>query len=58
MAKAATPKRTAKPKNKQDQYERFQQTARDLGVADEESAQRFDRTFSRIVPAKRRSKSP
>jgi len=51
MAKAATPKRTAKP-SKKDQYERFQKTARDLGVDDEESAETFERTFSKIVPPK------
>jgi hypothetical protein len=47
MAKAATPK--AKP-SKKDQYERFQNTARDLGVDDEESAQKFERAFEKIVP--------
>jgi hypothetical protein len=47
MAKAATPK--TKP-SKKDQYERFQETARDLGVDDEESAQRFERVFEKIVP--------
>ena len=54
MAKAATPK--AKP-SKKDQYERFQQTARDLGVDDEESAQKFERAFAKIVPPKSRSDS-
>jgi hypothetical protein len=51
MAKAAKPKATAKP-SKKDQYERFQQTARDLGVDDEESAGRFERAFEKIVPPK------
>jgi hypothetical protein len=55
MAKAAKPK-SAKP-NKKDQYERFQQTARELAVDDEESAQTFERAFSKIVPAKRASKA-
>jgi hypothetical protein len=54
MAKAAAPKETAKPKNKKDQYERFQQAARDLGVDDEESAEAFERAFRKIVPPKSR----
>jgi hypothetical protein len=49
MAKADTPK--AKP-SKKNQYERFQKTARDLGIDDEESAQTFERAFSKIVPPK------
>jgi hypothetical protein len=54
MAKAEKPKpkTTAKP-SKKDQYERFQRTARDLGADDEESAQAFERAFSKIVPPKR-----
>jgi hypothetical protein len=43
----------AKP-SKKDQYERFQRTARDLGVDGEESAKAFERAFSKIVPPKRR----
>jgi hypothetical protein len=56
MAKPEKPK-TAKPKSKREQYERFQQTARDLGADDEESAQQFERAFSKIVPAKRKDSS-
>jgi hypothetical protein len=56
MAKAATPKATAKP-SKKDQYERFQKTARDLGVDDEESAQTFEYAFQKLVPPKRPSKA-
>jgi|HubBroStandDraft_3_1064219.scaffolds.fasta_scaffold30010_4 hypothetical protein len=56
MAKAATPKRTAKP-SKKDQFERFEKAARDLGIDDEESAQQFERAFAKIVPAKRPAKS-
>jgi len=52
MAKAAKEKTAAKPKNKKDQYERFQQTARNLGVDDEESARVFESTFMKIVPSK------
>jgi hypothetical protein len=48
MAKAEKPK-AAKP-SKKDQYERFQQTARDLGVDDEASAETFEKAFKKIVP--------
>jgi hypothetical protein len=51
MAKAEKPK-LAKPKSKKDQYERFQQTARDLGIDDEKSAKAFERAFEKIVPSK------
>jgi hypothetical protein len=54
MEKDATEKQKRKP-NKKEQYERFQKTARELGVDDDESAQRFERAFEKIVPAKRRS---
>jgi hypothetical protein len=56
MAKAETPKRPAKP-SKKDQYERFQQTARDLGIEDAESAEAFERAFAKIVPARGRKES-
>jgi hypothetical protein len=56
MAKAAKPKTAAKP-SKKDQYGRFQQTARDLDIDDDESAQTFERAFSKIVPPKRPSKA-
>jgi hypothetical protein len=52
MAKAEMPEKTAKPKSKKDQYERFQQTARDLGIDDEEGAVTFERAFEKIVPPK------
>jgi hypothetical protein len=51
MAKAVKPK--PKP-SKKDQYERFEKTARDLGVDDEEGAASFERVFSKIVPPKRK----
>jgi hypothetical protein len=51
MAKAEKPKRPAKP-NKKDQYERFQQTARDLGIDEAEGAEAFERAFEKIVPPK------
>ncbi|MFZ0424713.1 MAG: hypothetical protein WAL80_17695 [Xanthobacteraceae bacterium] len=56
MAKAAEPKTAAKS-SKKDQYARFQEAARDLGIDDEESAQKFERDFARIVPAKHPAKS-
>jgi hypothetical protein len=56
MAKAEKPKATAKP-NKKDQYERFQKTARELGVDDEQSAQTFERSFAKIVPARKPAKA-
>jgi hypothetical protein len=49
-------KKSPKP-SKKDQYERFQKTARDLGVDDEESAQRFERAFEKIVPPRHKSSS-
>lgn len=49
MAKAEKPKATAKP-SKKDQYERFQQTARDLGIDEKEGAETFERAFTKIVP--------
>jgi hypothetical protein len=45
------PKKTAKP-SKKDQYERFQRTARDLDVDNEESAEAFEQAFKKIVPPK------
>jgi hypothetical protein len=51
MAKADASKKTAKP-NKKDQYERFQKTARDLSVDNEENAVEFEKSFAKIVPPK------
>ena len=51
MANTGEKKKQKKP-SKKDQYERFQQTARELGVDDEESAQTFERAFKKIVPPK------
>lgn len=48
-------KKNPKP-SKKDQYERFQQTARDLGVDDEESAEAFERAFKKIVPQRIKNK--
>lgn len=50
--------KTAKPKpNSKAQYERFRETARELGVDDEESGKAFERAFAKIVPPKTCSSS-
>jgi hypothetical protein len=58
MAKADTgkPKATPKPKMKKEQYERFKETARELGIDDQENSKSFEDTFSKIVPSKSRPK--
>ncbi len=50
-------KRSIQKKTAKAQYERFQQTARDLGIDDEGSVRAFERAFAKIVPAKRPAKS-
>jgi hypothetical protein len=55
MAKAAKRKTAARPRSKKAQYERFQKTAHDLGIFDEEGMQKFERSFVKIVPPKHRS---
>jgi hypothetical protein len=47
MAKVEKPK--PKP-SKKAQYERFLETARQLGVDNAESAEAFERAFEKIVP--------
>jgi hypothetical protein len=54
MEKPGTKQKEKKP-SKKDQYERFQQTARNLGLDDEESAQKFERAFEKIVPPKKKA---
>jgi len=49
MAKAGKPKPTSKL-SKKAQYERFLETARELGVDNEESVKAFERAFEKIVP--------
>jgi len=51
MAKAEKPKPTPKL-SKKAQYERFLETARELGVDNAESAEAFERAFEKIVPPK------
>lgn len=54
MAQAEKPKAKPKPKvSKKEQYERFKETARELGVDDKESGDKFERAFAKIVPPKR-----
>jgi hypothetical protein len=53
MEKIATKKKQKEKASKKEQYERFQQTARELGVDDEKSAEAFERAFMKIVPPKR-----
>jgi hypothetical protein len=47
----------AKPKqkkpSKKDQYGRFLETVRDLGVDEKKSREAFERAFEKIVPARR-----
>jgi hypothetical protein len=59
MAKAEKPKpkKATATASKKDQYERFQQTARDLGIDDKEGATAFEDAFAKIVPAKGRRES-
>jgi hypothetical protein len=54
MAKTGAKKKQNPKPSKRKQYERFQQTARDLGVDDEKSAKTFERAFAKIVPPKSR----
>jgi hypothetical protein len=49
MAKAVKPKKTAKP-NKKDQYGRFLETVRDLGIDEQKSREAFEQAFKKIVP--------
>ena len=53
MEKRGEKEKQKKP-SKKEQYERFQETARNLGIDDEESAKTFERAFKKIVPSKRR----
>jgi hypothetical protein len=57
MAKAAKQKTAAKPRSKKDQYERFQEAARNLGIDDDKSAQAFEDAFRRVVPPRRGEKA-
>jgi hypothetical protein len=52
MEKAGTNKKQKRKPNKNKQYERFQQTAREHGVDDEKSAKAFELAFKKIIPPK------
>jgi hypothetical protein len=54
MEKTGEKKKQKKP-NKNEQYERFRETARKVGVDDEKSAETFEKAFKKIVPPRRRS---
>jgi hypothetical protein len=55
MEKAATKKKQKPKASKKEQFERFQQVARVLGVDDEKSAEAFEHAFAKIVPPKSRA---
>jgi len=57
MAKAAEAKKRKAKLSKKDQYERFRQTARDLGIDEKEGSEAFERAFAKIVPTKKRKES-
>jgi hypothetical protein len=48
-------KNKQKKPNKKTQYGRFQQTARNLGIDNEQTAEAFERAFRKIVPPKSRA---
>jgi hypothetical protein len=52
MEKVGASKKQKRKPSKNKQYERFQKTARDLGVDNEQSAKAFERAFVKIVPPK------
>jgi hypothetical protein len=53
MEKIATTKKQKPKASKKKQFERFQQTARELGIDDKKSAETFERSFNKIIPPKR-----
>jgi len=56
MAKAGTKKKQKPKVSKKEQYERFLEIARKLGC--DESEEAFERSFKKIVPAKRPTRLP
>jgi hypothetical protein len=56
MAKAEKLKAAAKP-SKKNQYGRFLETVRNLGIDEQKSREAFERAFEKIVPPKRPSSS-
>ena len=56
MEKAAIKKKQKPKASKKEQYERFREAARKLGIDDEKSMEAFERSFVKIVPPKSRSR--
>ena len=54
MQRSGAKKKEKRKPGKKAQYERFQETAREHGVDNEQSAQAFERAFVKIVPPKSR----
>jgi hypothetical protein len=55
MTPSGAKKKPKRKPGKKAQYERFQQTARELGIDDDEAEKKFVRAFEKIVPPKKRS---
>lgn len=55
MAKAEKPKpkKATATSSEKDQYERFRQTARDLGIDEEEGTEALEQAFKKIVPIRK-----
>jgi hypothetical protein len=53
MEETGTKQKQKKP-SKKDQYERFQEAARKLGVDNEDGGQAFEAAFAKIVPTRRK----
>jgi hypothetical protein len=50
MEKVGTKKRQKRKLSKANQYERFLETVRRLGIDEQKSRESFERTFEKIVP--------
>jgi hypothetical protein len=55
MAKVGTSTKKKRKPSAKKQYERFQQTARELGVDNKKGEEAFERAFKKIVPPKSRA---
>jgi len=53
MEKPGAKQKPKKP-SKKDQYGRFLETVRDLGIDERKSRESFERAFEKVVPPKRR----
>jgi hypothetical protein len=54
MAKIGADKKRKRKPSTRKQYERFEETARNLGVYDKKSADSFEDSFRKIVPPSRK----